>query len=140
MSYYKLAASTTAHCLLGCGLGEVVGVLIGVSLGWATWQSITLGVSLGFVFGFFLGILPLKKRGKTVKEAFKIIALGEVISISVMEATEVLIQIYTPGVMDAGFSDPILWFGMLLALTGGYIAAYPVNLLMIKKGVPRCCH
>ncbi len=52
-----------------------------------------------------------------------------------MEATQVLFQVYTPGVMDAGLSSWIFWFGMLLALAAGYAAAFPVNYIMIGKGI-----
>ena len=44
-----------------------------------------------------------------------------------MEATEVLVELYTPGVMGAGLSSPIFWLGMGLALLAGFIAAWPVN-------------
>lgn len=131
----KLAFSATAHCLAGCGLGEVIGVVIGVALGLATWQSLTIGVTLGFIFGFSLGIIPLLRAGRGFKEAFKIIFIAEFLSITVMETAEVLIEIYTPGVMSSGLTKPIFWLGMLLALTGGFIAAYPVNYILIKKGI-----
>jgi len=134
----RLAFSTTAHCLVGCGLGEVLGVIIGVALGLVVWKSLIIGVILGFIFGFILGIIPLIRAGKSLKEAFKIIFLAEFVSIAVMETAEVFIQIYTPGVMSAGLTKPIFWFGMLLALTGGFIAAYPVNYFMIKRGVRHC--
>lgn len=51
-----------------------------------------------------------------------------------METFEVLVQVYTPGVMDAGLTDGIFWFGMLLGLIAGFIAAFPVNYIFIKKG------
>jgi len=44
-----------------------------------------------------------------------------------MEATEVLVEVYTPGVMEAGLTSWIFWAGMLLVLTAGFIAAYPVS-------------
>jgi len=137
-SVSKLAFSTTTHCLLGCGLGEIVGVVIGVALGLAVWQSLTIGVILGFVFGFSLGVLPLIKTGKGFKFAFKIIFIAEFISIAVMETAEVLIEIYTPGVMSAGLTEPIFWAGMALALSGGFVAAYPANYIMIKRGMKTC--
>ncbi len=52
-----------------------------------------------------------------------------------METAEVLIQVYTPGVMEAGLASWIFWLGMGLALIAGYAAAFPVNYIMIGKGV-----
>ncbi len=48
---------------------------------------------------------------------------------------EVLIQVYTPGVMEAGLGAPIFWYGMLLALTAGFLAAFPVNYFLVGKGI-----
>jgi len=138
MKDYRLAFSTTAHCLLGCGLGEIVGVIIGVALGLSIWLSITIGVILGFVFGFYLGIIPLVKTGKTPWQALKIIFLAEFISIAVMETGEVLAEVFIPGVMTAGLSEPIFWLGMLGALITGFIFAYPANYLMIKRHIKHC--
>ncbi len=53
---------------------------------------------------------------------------------AVMETFEVLVQVYSPGVMDAGLTDGIFWLGMLLGLIAGFIAAFPVNYIFIKRG------
>lgn len=130
-----LAFSATLHCLLGCGIGEVVGVIIGTALVMTNINTMILAVSLGFVFGFILGIRPLLKAGFNLKIAFKTVMIAEGLSIAVMEATEVLVQIYTSGVMVSGLASWIFWGGMLLAMAAGFIAAYPVNYYLIGKGI-----
>ena len=72
----KLAASATAHCLLGCGIGEVVGVIVGTALAWSTVQTIVLAVILGFVFGFALGIIPLLRARFHMKDAVRQVLLA----------------------------------------------------------------
>ncbi len=52
-----------------------------------------------------------------------------------METTEVLVEVYTPGVMSAGLSSPLFWGGMLLALSAGFIAAWPVNYWLVGMGI-----
>ena len=94
-----------------------------------------VAVSLGFVFGFFLGMRPLLKAGFNIRIAFKTVLIVEGLSIAVMEATEVLVEVYTPGVMVAGLASWIFWGGMLLAMAAGFIAAYPVNYYLIGKGI-----
>ena len=131
----KLAFNTTLHCLLGCGIGEGIGIVIGTSLNIGTINTIILAVSLGFVFGFILGMRPLLKAGFSLKRAFKTVFIAEGLSIVVMEATEVLVEVYTPGVMGAGLASLTFWAGMLFALTAGFIAAYPINYYLIGKGV-----
>jgi hypothetical protein len=134
-SRFRLAVSTTLHCLLGCGLGEVAGMIIGTALSLSIVKTIILAVSLGFVFGFLLGIIPLLKAGFSIQRAFRQVFIAEGLSIAVMETAEVLVQVYTPGVMESGLSSAIFWIGMLLALIAGFMAAFPVNYYLIGKGV-----
>lgn len=131
----KLATSATAHCLLGCGLGEIVGVIIGTALALSNFYTIVLAVILGFVFGFALGLVPLLRARFQLKDAVRQVLLAEGLSIAVMETAEVLIQVYTPGVMAAGLSSWLFWVGMLLALIAGFIAAFPVNYVLVGKGI-----
>ena len=134
-SRIRLATSATIHCLIGCGIGEVVGMIIGTALNMSVVSTIVLAVTLGFIFGFALGIIPLLRAGYTYARAFKQVFIAEGLSIAVMETAEVLVQVYTPGVMEAGLSEPIFWLGMGLALIAGFMAAFPVNYIMIGKGV-----
>ena len=131
----KLATSATIHCLLGCGLGEVVGVVIGRALAFSIVETLVLAVSLGFVFGFALGLIPLLKARFRLKDAIRQVMIAEGLSIVVMETAEVLIEVYTPGVMAAGLASWLFWGGMLLALIAGFIAAFPVNYVLVGRGI-----
>lgn len=132
---FRLAFSATFHCLVGCGLGEILGMVIGTALLLTNHETMILAIILGFVGGFGLGIVPLKRAGWSWKAAFKQVLIAEGLSIAVMETFEVLVQVYTPGVMEAGLSDGIFWLGMLLGLAAGFIAAFPVNYIFVKKGI-----
>jgi Domain of unknown function (DUF4396) len=134
-SNWKLAFSATVHCLIGCGLGEVLGMVIGTWLHMNNTDTMILAILLGFVLGFAFGMFPLLKAGFSLKRAFRQVLIAEGLSIAVMEMVEVLVQVYTPGVMDAHLHDWVFWKGMLLGLLAGFIAAYPVNYLFIRKGV-----
>ncbi len=131
----SLAHSATLHCLLGCGIGEVVGVIIGTALGLSILITLVLAVVLGFVFGFIFGMWPLLRAGFDFSRALHQVFIAETLSIVVMEATEVLVQVYTPGVMEAGLSSWIFWLGMGIALAAGYVAAFPVNYILVGKGI-----
>jgi len=134
-SRLRLAHSTTWHCLLGCGIGEVVGVIIGTALLLSTTRTLVLAVVLGFVFGFALGMRPLLRAGFDFSRALRQVFIAESLSIAVMETAEVLVQVYTPGVMEAGLSSGIFWLGMGFALVAGYAAAFPVNYILVGKGI-----
>ncbi len=134
-SHFRLALSTTLHCLLGCGLGEVVGMIIATAASFGNVESIAFAVMLGFVFGFILGMRPLMKADFGFASALKTVLIVEGLSIAVMETAEVLVEIYTPGVMEAGLTDGIFWLGMALALAAGFLAAFPVNYVLVLRGV-----
>ena len=134
-SQLSLAHSATWHCLMGCGLGEVVGVIIGTALEFPLVHTMVLAVVLGFVFGFIFGLRPLLRAGFDFSRALHQVFIAETLSIVVMETTEVLVQIYTPGVMEAGLLSWIFWLGMALALVAGYAAAFPVNYVLVGRGI-----
>ncbi len=132
---FQTAVSATLHCLFGCGLGEVLGVALGRFLLLGNTATLILGIILGFVLGLVLGVWPLLKSDMPLGQALKIIVASEGLSIVVMETAEVLVQIYTPGVMAAGLGDKFFWLGMMLSLAAGFFAALPVNYFLIMKGV-----
>ena len=110
-------------------------MIIARAIGLGTVSSIALAVVLGFVFGFVLGMRPLLKAKFDFARAFKTVLVAEGLSIAVMETAEVLVEVYTPGVMAAGLTSGIFWLGMGLALLAGFIAAFPVNYILVRRGV-----
>lgn len=134
-SVWPFAISATFHCLLGCGIGEVAGMIISTALHMDNVPSIILAVIMGFIGGFALGVVPWLKHGLSFVEATKKVLIVEGLSIVVMETAQVLTEIYTPGVMSAHLNEPIFWWGMLLALAAGFVAALPINYWFAKRGV-----
>jgi hypothetical protein len=110
-------------------------MIIGTALALSNVRTIMLAVLLGFVFGFALGLRPLLRAGFNFARAMRQVLVAEGLSIAVMETAEVLIQVYTPGVMEAGLASGVFWLGMGLALIAGYVAAFPVNYVLVGKGI-----
>lgn len=133
------SAHATLHCLVGCVIGEVIGLVIGVSLGFSVWQTILLATTLAYISGFTLGLIPVMKReNKTLIEAFKIIWIGEAISIGVMEIVMNAVD-YSVGGMQAGsIFTPIFWYGIALAIPAGFLAAWPVNWWLLNRNMKKC--
>jgi hypothetical protein len=134
-NHFTLALSATLHCLIGCGLGEVLGMVIGTWLHMSNFNTMLLAIILGFVLGFAFGMIPLIRAGFSFTRAFKQVLIAEGLSIAVMETVEVWVQVSTPGVMDSHLSDWLFWKGMLLGLIAGFIAAFPINYIFVKKGI-----
>lgn len=134
-SHFRLAVSATVHCLVGCGFGEVVGMIIAAAIGMSMVSSMALSIILGFVAGLAMGIVPLLRAGFRIANALRTVLLAEGLSIAVMEAFEVSTQVLIPGVMEAGLTEGIFWIGMAAGLAAGFVAALPVNYVMIGRGV-----
>lgn len=132
------AASATVHCLTGCAIGEFAGLAIGVSLGLAPWQTITLAVLLAFLCGYALTLLPFVRRGVSLRRALRTVWLGELISISVMELVMNVTDYHMGGMQVETLADPRFWLGYGTALVAGFLAAWPVNLWLLRRNMKHC--
>jgi hypothetical protein len=139
-STFTLATHTTLHCLLGCAIGELAGLILGVSLGLDPWLTITMATVFGFISGYTLGLWPLVRGGKSWGEAFRLIWLGETISIAVMEFVMNLTDYHVGGVQASTIFSTPFWLGYLLALPSGFVAAWPVNYWLLQRNIKRPCH
>lgn len=139
-SLSRLATSATLHCLTGCAIGEFAGLAIGVTLGLDPWATMLLATVLGFASGYALGLAPLVKQGMTWTGAFKIIWLGETISIAIMELVMNFTDYHVGGVQAQSVFAPVFWGGFLAALPAGFVAAWPVNYWLLKRNVKKPCH
>ena len=136
---WRLAARSTQHCLTGCIIGEVIGLAIGVEAGLSTTATIILATTLAYISGFTLGLVPvMKSRGLSLVEAFKLIWIGEAVSIGVMEIVMNWVD-YEMGGMAA--STVFSWMfvrGLLFAVPAGFLAAWPVNYWLLGRELKAC--
>jgi hypothetical protein len=136
---FRTSAQATLHCLTGCVIGEVAGLAIGVTLGLGIWPTIILATGLAYLTGITLGLLPvMKSRGVGLVEAFKIIWIGEVISIGVMEIVMNLVDFQMGGMAAPSILSWMFWRGILFAVPAGFLAAWPVNYWLLKRDLKAC--
>ena len=132
----KTSAQATLHCLTGCVIGEVAGLLIGVSLGFEPWQTIVLATALAYAAGMTLGLLPvMKNRGVGIIQAFRIIWLGEVISIGVMELVMNTVDYQMGGMTAPSVMSWMFWRGIAFAVPGRLPRRLAGQLLAAEAGV-----
>ena len=133
------SAQATLHCLSGCIIGEIAGLMIGVALGLSVGPIIVLATSLAYVTGMTLGLLPvMRNQNKTFLEALKLIWIGEVVSIGVMEIAMNGAD-YAVGGMQAGsIISPAFWAGIAVAVPAGFLAAWPLNWWLLKRDLKKC--
>lgn len=135
----RTSFQATLHCLTGCVIGEVAGLLIGVSHGFQPWQTILLATILAYAAGITLGLLPvMRNRGAGLVEAFRIIWIGEVISIGVMELVMNIVDYRMGGMTAPSVADWMFWRGILFAVPAGFLAAWPVNYWLLKRELKAC--
>lgn len=135
----RVSAQATLHCLTGCVIGEVAGLLIGVGLGLAVWQTIALATLLAYATGMTLGLLPvMRSRGVGLAEALRIIWLGEVVSIGVMELVMNLVDYQMGGMTAPSVLSWMFWRGIAFAIPAGFLAAWPVNYWLIRRELKAC--
>jgi hypothetical protein len=133
-SLNRVAFSATAHCLTGCAIGEVLGLVIATALGWGDVASIALAVVLAFVFGYSFTLVPLLRTGMALGVAVGIALAADTLSITVMEIVDNAFVLAVPGAMDAGLDALLFWGSLALALALAFVAAFPVNRALIRRG------
>ena len=131
---WRLALTTTTHCLTGCAIGEVAGLAIATALGLANVPSIVLAVVLAFFFGYSLAMWPLLRGGLALGAALSVALAADTLSITVMELIDNAIILLIPGAMEAGLSEGLFWGSLAFALAVAFAATWPINYLLISRG------
>ncbi len=131
---WRRAARSVAHCYSGCGMGEIAGLVLTVGiLSLSTvWVA---GVTFAFAYaaGFALTVGPLMQEGTEFGAAVRDALWSETPSITVMEVVAIGVDLTLAG--NAGMGEALFWSSMIVSLTCGLIAAYPVNLILIRMGI-----
>lgn len=136
---WRTAANATLHCLTGCVIGEVAGLVIGVSLGFEPWQTIALATFLAYGAGMTLGLVPVMRRqGVGFMDALRIIWIGEVVSIGVMEIVMNFVDYQMGGMTAPSVMTWMFWRGIAFAIPAGFLAAWPVNYWLLKRELKAC--
>jgi hypothetical protein len=131
---WRRACRSVAHCYSGCGGGEVAGVLIAAGLlGLGNLWIAGISFTLAYVAGIGLTVGPLLQEGESLDQALEDAFISETASIAVMEAVAIGVDLLLA--RSATMGDPIFWSSIIVSLTAGLVAAYPVNLWLVARGV-----
>ena len=89
--------------------------------------------------GLTLGVVPVSRREfVSLLAAFKIVWIGEVISIGVMELAMNAVAYGVGGAGAGSVLEPIFWIGIALAVPAGFIVAWPVNWWLLERNLKAC--
>jgi hypothetical protein len=121
-SIWRRGFRSVCHCYSGCGAGEIVGVFIAAGLmGLGNWGIALITFLLAYVAGFAMTAGPLNTA-----------------SITVMELTAIGVDLWLAANTTMG--DLLFWSSLVFSLSVGLIAAYPVNVLLIRLGIKEGMH
>ncbi|MBK1671392.1 copper oxidase [Rhodovibrio sodomensis] len=135
----RRAFRSVAHCYSGCGLGEIGGLLLAVGLlELGTTATALVTFAAAYIAGFALTIGPLMQGGESFRAALSDTLWSETASIGVMEVTAIAVDLWLAG--SAGVGSALFWASLAVSLTVGLVAAYPVNVLLIRFGVKQGMH
>lgn len=135
----RISAHATLHCLTGCIVGEMAGLLIGTVIGLSPWPMMTLATLLSYASGITLGLIPVMREQRLpFLGALKVIWLGEVISIGVMEIVMNLVDYQLGGMGAKSVLAWTFWRGLIVAVPAGFLAAWPVNYWLLKRELKSC--
>lgn len=133
-SLWRKGFRSVAHCYSGCGAGEITGVFIAAGL--LTLSNTAVAVTtfcFAYVFGYGMTLGPLLQDGVPVKKALIDTLYSDTATIAVMEITAISIDLWLAA--STTMDQALYWNSLLLSLTVGLIAAYPVNVLLVRLGV-----
>ena len=133
-SVWRSAAQATVHCLTGCAIGEVLGMVVASALGWGNALSIALSVVLAFLFGYALTLRSVLRAGVALRPALPLVLASDTVSITTMELVDNAFILVVPGAMAAGLGDGLFWWSLAVSLAIAFVAALPVNRLLIARG------
>ncbi|MFB6114073.1 MAG: DUF4396 domain-containing protein [Halodesulfurarchaeum sp.] len=133
-SFWRKGFRSVAHCYSGCGAGEVLGVTVAAGILTLSQNPvIVITFTFAYIFGYAMTVGPLVQEGVGLKEALYDGFLSETPSITVMEVVAIGTDVWLAG--DAHMGDVLFWSALIFSLTLGLVAAYPVNLFLIDRGV-----
>ena len=130
----RMAISATLHCLVGCSIGELIGVTIGTTASFPAKDTVFLAAVLSFISGYSVSTWPLVRARLSLTKAFKLVFAADTVSILTMTVADNLIMVTIPGAMHKDLANPVYWVSRLISLTAAFIAAYPVNLYLLRQG------
>lgn len=138
-SIWRRGFRSVAHCYSGCGAGEILGVVIASAIAIASTAGVVaLTFSLAYLSGLALTIGPLVSDGVPLGRATWDGIQTETASIVVMEAVAITVDLTLA--KEATMGDVRFWSSLYVSLAAGLFAAYPINVLLIERGVKAGMH
>ncbi|MFJ6412821.1 DUF4396 domain-containing protein [Terribacillus saccharophilus] len=139
--FWQQVFVSTTHCSSGCALGDIIGAPIvfwaGLTIAGSTlYADFAVEFILAFLFGIvfqYYGMGMNKAKDSHIADAIKTDAL----SLIAFEIGMFGFMLLAHSVFFDGLhpNSVLFWFMMQIAMIIGFATSYPVNWIMVKKGM-----
>ena len=136
---WRQVLGSTMHCVAGDGIGILAGAAIGSVLTLPHLADIALEYVLGFGFGWtiFQALFMRDMAGGSYRRSLTGTFIPEFLSMNFLMAG--MVPVAALGRMLLGYhpspTTPEFWFVMSMALSFGFVVAYPMNWWLVAKGL-----
>jgi len=138
-SLARRAFRSVAHCYSGCGAGEIAGVYIAAGLfSLGNTGIAVISFTLAYAAGFALTVGPLVQDGVALPRAVRDAFYSDTARITVMEVVAIGVDLWLGG--GARMGEARFWSSLIVSLSAGLAAAYPVNVVLVALGVKEGMH
>ncbi len=134
---WRQALGSTMHCVAGDGAGILVGAVIGGLFSLAGAVDLAVEYLLGFGFGWtiFQALFMKDSVGGNYVRTLRKTFVPELVSMNALMAGMIPVMRWGMSAVMGSHSpgNPAFWFLMSLALSTGFILAYPVNWWLVTR-------
>ena len=137
---WKQGVGSTIHCVAGDATGIILAATVTALLGFPMWIDLIAEYVFGFAFGLFIfqALFMKSMMGGSYRRALAGSFLPEWLSMNLMMAGMIPPMVLLMMGQDMRAMEPsslLYWGTMSAGVIAGYVAAYPVNLWLVAKGL-----
>lgn len=136
---WRQVVGSTMHCVAGDGIGILLAAVVTAALKLPRGVDLIVEYAAGFLFGWtiFQALFMKNLMGGSYKRSLRATFLPELLSMNGVMAGMAVVMV--PWMThDLQATQPMsvhFWFTMSIALTAGFVVAYPINWWLVDRGL-----
>ncbi len=135
---WRQVVGSTMHCVAGDGLGILVAAAVVAPLGLPKAVDLTIEYIVGFALGWSIfQALFMRDMAGTYRRSLRQTFLPEFLSMNAVMAAMMVVSTILKSAAPVAEtpSHPAFWFVMSLALSAGFVVAYPINWWLVSHNL-----
>jgi hypothetical protein len=137
---WKQGLGSTIHCVAGDATGIILAATITALLGFPMWVDLGVEYAAGFACGLFVfqSLFMKDMMGGSYRHAVRMSFVPDWLSMNMMMTGMILVMVPLMMGRDMRAMEPsqlLYWGTMSFGVIAGFVAAYPVNVWLVAKGL-----